>query len=149
MSTPPLATACAALRSFVHLCGALRAQALLPGDPPTVVSCVRMGPLEIESGGRVVHLPHDAEIDAPEPDLGPLRPLPPFALSAERGEVTGLIGGLDLVAEAAMTVARAIGDGAAVVVELESTDPAQPLVVSAREGDPVLVTIEGESFELP
>ena len=149
MSSDPLDTACAALRSFVHRSGALRAQALVPGDPPAVVSCVRLGPLEIEMGDRVVELPHDVELDAPEPDLGELRPLPPFEVSAERGEVAGMIGGLELVAESVLKLAGAIGGGAAVVVELESTNPDVPLVVSGRAGEPVLVTLEDESFELP
>ena len=149
MSSDPVTTACAALRSFVHVSGALRAQALVPGDPPAVVSCVRLGPLEVEIGDHSVQLPHDVELDAVPPDLGALRPLPPFEVSAERAEVTGMIGGLDLVAEAVLAVAGAIGAGAAVVVELESTNPDVPLVVSGRAGEPVLVTLEDETFELP
>lgn len=149
MSSDPVDTACAALRRFVHVSGALRAQALVPGDPPAVVSCVRLGPLEVQIGERSVQLPHDVELEAVPPDLGELRPLPPFELSAERGEVAGMIGGLDLVAESVLRVAAAIGDGAAVVVELESTNPDVPLVVSGRAGEPVLVTLEDEMFELP
>lgn len=148
MSTPALDTACAALRSFVHRSGALRAQALVPGEPPAVVSCVRLGPLEVQRGASTVTLPHDVALDAPEPDLGELRPMPPFEVSAERGEVTGMIGGLQLVAGAALRVAEAIGAPAAVVVEMASTDPAVPLVVSARAGEPVLVTLGEDEFEL-
>lgn len=150
MSTPPIDTACAALRSFVHRSGALRAQALIPqpDGPPAVVSCVRLGPLEIEIGERVVELAHDIALEAPAPDLGALRPMPPFEISPERGEVAGMIGGLDLLREAAMTVAEAIGPRAAVVVEMDSTTPGVPLVLSARAGEPVLVTLGDESFEL-
>src|SRR4051812_42079195 len=99
MSIDAIDAACVALRSFVHRSGALRAQALIPmgSGPPAVVSCVRLGPLEIVLGERAVELPHDAEIDAPEPDLGDLRPMPPFDVDAERGEVAGMIGGLELL----------------------------------------------------
>ncbi|MCW2992402.1 MAG: hypothetical protein JWM73_2996 [Solirubrobacterales bacterium] len=151
MSSPAVDTACAALRSFVHLSGALRAQALVPsadGRPPAVVSCVRLGPLEIVIGDRSVELPHDVELDAPAPDLGALRPMPPFEVSPERGEVAGMIGGLDMLGEAVLKIAAAIGPQAAVVVEMESTTPDVPLVVSARAGEPLLVTLGDETFDL-
>jgi hypothetical protein len=151
MSTSPVDTACAALRSFVHLSGALRAQALVPqgGDePPALVSCVRLGPLEVVIGDRAVTLPHDVELDAAAPDLGELRPLPPFEVSAERGEVAGMIGAMSLLAEAITTIADALGPQAAVVVEMETMTPDVPLVISARSGEPLLVTLADESFEL-
>lgn len=149
MSTP-VDTACAALRSFVHLSGALRAQALVPHEtgPPALISCVRLGPLEVEIGEESVTLSHDVELDAVAPDLGALRPMPPFEVSVDRGEVAGMIGGLDLLAEAVMTVAGAIGPNAAVVVEMESTTPDVPLVMSARVGEPVLVVLGDDEFEL-
>ena len=151
MSTP-VDTACAALRSFVHLSGALRAQALVPPDgetPAALVSCVRLGPLEVTIGERTVSLPHDVELDATAPDLGLLRPLPPFEVDPGSGEVAGMIGGLELLGEAVMTVAEAIGPQAAVVVEMESMTPDVPLVVSARAGEPLLVTLGDDEFELP
>src|SRR3954470_17408129 len=91
MSNEAIDTACVALREFVHVSGALRAQALLPmgSAPPAIVSCTRLGPLEIVIGERTVALPHDVEFEAPVPDLGPLGPMPPFEVSADRGEVTG------------------------------------------------------------
>ncbi|MDX6664390.1 MAG: hypothetical protein QOG68_596 [Solirubrobacteraceae bacterium] len=150
MSTEPLDAACVALRSFVHLSGALRAQALLqePGQPPALVSCTRMGPLEILVGDRAVELGHDVDIDAEAPDLGGLRPLPPFTLDAERGEVAGMIGGMDMLADAVQAIAMALGPHAAIVVEVESTTPDTPLVLSARLGEPLLVTLGDDSFDL-
>lgn len=150
MSSPAITTACAALRSFVHLSGALRAQALVPaGDgPPAVVSCVRLGPLEIAIGERSVQIPHDTELEAAAPDLGALRPMPPFEVSPERGEVAGMIGGMGLLGDAVMTIAQAIGPQAVVVVEMESATPDLPLVISARAGEPLLVTLGDESFDV-
>jgi len=153
MPSAPIDTACAALRSFVHLSGALRAQALVPPteEPPApaaVISCVRLGPLEIAIGERTVELPHDVELAASPPDLGALRPMPPFEVSPERGEVAGMIGGMELLGEAVMVVAEAIGPEAAVVVEMESTTPGLPLVVSARAGEPLLVTLGDDTFDL-
>jgi hypothetical protein len=151
MSSGDLDTACAALRSFVHLSGALRAQALVPqaeGEPPALVSCARLGPLEVALDGRTVQLPHDVALDAEPPDLGRLRPLPPFEVSAEKGEVAGTIGGLDLLGDAVLKIAKALGPEAAVVVEMESTTPDLPLVLSARAGEPLLVTLGDQSFDL-
>src|SRR5262245_5819095 len=102
MSTDAIDVACVSLRTFVHGSGALRAQALIPvgGGPPAVVSCVRLGPLEIVIGERSIELPHDTEIEAEGPALDDLRPLPPFEVDAERGEVAGMIGALDLLRDA-------------------------------------------------
>jgi hypothetical protein len=147
----PLDLAAAALRDFVHRSGALRAQALVepgPGRAPAVVSCTRLGPLEVIAGEQVVELAHDAPIDAEPPDIGELRPLPPFEVDPDRAEVAGVIGGLDLVADAVGRLAEALGPRAAVVVELETTTPEQPLVLSARAGEPLLVTLGDESYEL-
>jgi hypothetical protein len=151
MSSSRIDTAVAALRSFVHLSGALRAQALLPagdGVQAALVSCTRLGPLEVIVGERAVELPHDVAIDAAPPDLGDLRPLPPFEVSAERGEVAGMIGGVDMLADALRSIAVALGPLAAVVVELDTTTPGLPLVLSARGDEPMLATLGEESFEL-
>jgi hypothetical protein len=150
MSTEAVDTACVALRAFVHVSGALRAQALIPQGSalPVVVSCTRLGPLEIVIGERSVQLPHDVEIDAPVPDLGPLGPMPPFDVAVERGEVAGMIGGLEALRDAVLRTAAAIGEGAAVVVEMESTTPDVPLALSGRAGEPVLVSFGEDEFEL-
>lgn len=150
MPALPIDTAVVALRAFVHGSGALRAQALVPqpGGEAALVSCTRLGPLEVIAGDREVELAHDVELDAPPPDLGALRPLPPFEVDALEGRVAGVIGGLDLLTAALAAVARAIGGQAAVVAELETTTPDLPLVLSFREGEPLLVTLGEETFEL-
>ena len=151
MSTPIVDSACVALRSFVHRSGALRAQALIAqgaGEPPALVSCVRLGPLEVTIGERSVQLPHDVQLAAEPPEFGVLRPVPPFEVSAERGEVAGMIGGLGMVTDAVTLIAETLGPQAAVVVELETLTPDLPLVVSARVGEPPLVTLGDESFDL-
>src|SRR4051794_41770038 len=96
MSTEAIDVACVALRNFVHVSGALRAQALIPlgSGEPAIVSCVRLGPLEIAIGERSVELPHDVAIEADAPDLGGLRPRPPGPGAAQgRGGARGVGGG--------------------------------------------------------
>ncbi len=51
----------ATLREFVHRSGALRAQALLDAEPPALVACTFMGPIEIVIGDEETELaPHRA-----------------------------------------------------------------------------------------
>lgn len=151
MTEPILDLAAAALREFVHRSGALRAQALLDGSPdgpPALVSCSRLGPIEVIVGDRELDLPHGVELDAESPDLGDVRQMPPFDVDAARGEVTGTIGGLQHLGEAVARLAAAIGSRTVAVVEFETTTPDVPLALSARSGEPVVVTIGEETFEL-
>lgn len=150
MPAPPLDTAVVCLRAFVHGTGALRAQALVPAAEAeaAIVSCTRLGPLEVIVGERAVELAHDIAVDGDLPDLGPLRPLPPFEVDALRGEVAGIIGGVELLRDALDRMVAAIGGGAVVVAELETTTPDLPLVLSARAGEPLLVTLGEESFDV-
>jgi hypothetical protein len=151
MSSDAIDRAVAAVRSFVHLSGALRTQALVEverGGSPALVSCTRLGPIEVVLDGQEVAMPHDVVVRAAAPDLGDLRPLPPFEVDPAAGEVAGVIGGLDLLAEAMRRLAAAVGGPGAVVAEMETTTPDQPLVLSARLGEPVLVTLGEDSYEL-
>lgn len=151
MTEPILDLAAAALREFVHRSGALRAQALLDGGtdgPAALVSCSRLGPIEVIVGDRELDLPHGVELDAAPPDLGDVRQMPPFDVDAARGEVTGTIGGLQHLGDAVARLAAAIGGRTVAVVEFETTTPNAPLALSARSGEPVVVTIGEETFEL-
>jgi hypothetical protein len=143
--------AATALREFVHRSGALRAQALVdrgPDEPPAVVSCSRLGPIEVEIGDRAIELPHGIELEAEPPDLGDVRQMPPFEVDPERGEVAGVLGGLEHLAAAVMRLATVFGNRSAAVVEFETTTPGLPLVLSARPGEPMVVTLDDETFEL-
>ena len=64
-----------------------------------------------------------------------------------RAEVAGVIGGVDLSPRQCGGWPRRWAR-AAVVVELETTTPDLPLVLSARAGEPVLVTLGDDSYEL-
>ena len=150
-AAPILDLAAAALREFVHRSGALRAQALVesgPGAEPAIVSCSRLGPIEVVIGDRAVDLPHGSELDAEAPDLGDVRQMPPFDVDAQRGEVTGTIGGLQHLGAAVERLASSIGPRTVAVAEFETTSPDVGLALSARSGERVLVTLGDEEFEL-
>jgi hypothetical protein len=75
----------AALREFIHRCGALRAVAVTP-DP--MVDSARMHPIEVTTQGATVALPHAIELDVDDPIAVPdvLQP-PPFEVDPDALEV--------------------------------------------------------------
>jgi hypothetical protein len=143
----------ATLREFLHRSGALRVVALVAtghGDT-AVVDCERFAPVEIEAGGELLQLPHDAELQAPAAQLGEIRRLPPFEVDAERGQVAGMIGGLAHATDCVRALAGALGDGNVAMAVYETDQPDVPLTLTARggEGEPVVVALGEEQFELP
>jgi hypothetical protein len=98
----------------------------------------------------VLHLPHAIELDA-EP-LGrhiELRQLPPFEVDGEAGQVIGTIGGLDMLADAMLELAALLGGRSVAMAQYATETPDIPLTVSARAGEPVLVTIGEHEWEMP
>ncbi len=142
-----LLRAASALRHFLHVSGALRAHALVDATPPAWWRLARLGPIEIVVGDEETELPHGAELPAP-PDLGEIRQLPPFAVDPVTGEVTGTLGGLDHLGDAVSRLAAALGGRSAAVAEFETITPDVPLVLSARAGEPVLVVLGEDEYEL-
>lgn len=142
---------------LVHHAAALRARILLPEtetEPATIVELERHGPLLIERPTGTVEiphseLPHDSEPDVPLPATPELGPFPPFEIDPETGTVAGMIGALPGIAVALRALAAAIGDGAVVACDFTSTMPELPLGVVARAGDPVVVVIGDDTYEIP
>lgn len=143
------------LREFLHRSGALRAAALLvdpaaPDGPPVLVDCGRLQPIEVVRAGRTVNLPHAIEIDAEPPAAIPeVRQLPPFEVDAEAGTIASPLGGMDHQVAAVRALAGALGDGGVALVTFETTDPETPLSITARTGDPLVITLGEDEYELP
>jgi hypothetical protein len=110
----------------------------------------RLAPVEVRIGDRIVHLPHAIDLDA-EPLSGALalRQLPPFEVDPTTGEVVGTLGGLDMLADATRGVAELLGGRSVAIAQYQTTTPEVPLTVTARIGEPVLVTIGDEEWEMP
>lgn len=138
------------LRDVLHRSGALRAVAALDIDPPVIIDAGRLQPIEIRTLERVTHLPHATPLDADpiSADLHLVQP-PPFEADAQTGEVVGTLGALDMLADAAAEIAARLGGGSVIVCQYATTDPECPLALTARRGEPVLVTIGEAEFELP
>ncbi|MGN6188463.1 MAG: hypothetical protein ACTHOE_06155 [Conexibacter sp.] len=139
------------LRAFVHAAGALEATLLLDQGvelPVLVVECPAVGPVLLVEGESVVQLDADRLAAAPLP-LPEVRELPPFEVDAERAQITSMIGGVEHHARAVRAVAELFPGRSVLSVEFATTDVETPLTIAGRAGDPVVLAIGEETFELP
>ncbi len=138
------------LRTFVHAAGALEATLLLDqGEavPPLVVECPAVGPVLLGEGEEVVQLDADRLAAAPLP-LPDVRALPPFEVDAVRAEITAPLGGVEHHARAVGSLAEAFPGRSVLSVVFATTDPAIPLQLVARSGEPMVLGLGEEQFEL-
>jgi hypothetical protein len=150
-SVGPLDGTVALVREFLHRSGALRALALVegaPGEPPALVDCARLAPVEVTVAERTVHLPHSIELDVEPPAVPEVRRLPPFEVDPEGGVVTGPIGGIEHLAQAVRALATQLGGRNVAVVQFETTTPDMPLSITARSGEPIVLSLGDEQYEM-
>lgn len=152
-SVGPLDAVVETLRDVLHRSGALRVAVVvdLPdGAPPALVDVGRLAPVEVRIADRIMHLPHAIELEA-EPLSGEieLRQLPPFDVEPATGQVTGTLGGLDMLADAMVALAGLLGGQSVAIAVYQTTTPKVDLTVTARTGEPVLVTLGDQEWELP
>jgi hypothetical protein len=133
---PPPEVVAATLRAFLDACGGADASALLDrGEAEPVLVEVDMG-----SGA--------------EPDTAPL-PLPhvhafaPFEVDAERAEIGAPPGAVAHLATAVRELAGRLGGRSVLTVRWATSDAAAPFAVAARVGDPVVLALGEEPFEMP
>lgn len=134
----------ATLRAYVSRSGAVQAVAAVEGG---IVTCDATGTVAVQRGED--DEPELLEVEGVEPSaLGfELKRLPPFAVDELRGEVSGPMGGLEHVAEGVLALSRALGSPSVAFAWPPTTDDT-PLVISAREGEGVVVVIGDEQFEM-
>jgi hypothetical protein len=148
----PLDAVVETLRDVLHRSGALRVAAVvdMPDGPPALVDVGRLAPVEVQIGDRKLHLPHAIDLDA-ESLAGAinLRQLPPFEVNAASGQVTGTLGGLDMLADAMRAVSALLGGRSVAMAQYQTVTPDVPLTVSARGTEPVVVTLGDDEWELP
>jgi len=136
-----------ALRDFLHRSGAVRAVAALD-HCDAVVDCPRFAPIEVEREGHIVVIPHGLALNAQPPDLPSFEQPPPFEIDPAHGEVTAPLGSLESLGCAVRALAVALSHHAVVVASFATTTPDVLLSVSAREGEPVIIALGEEIFEL-
>jgi hypothetical protein len=138
------------LRDFLHRSGAVRAVALLgTSEGPALVDCTRLAPVEVTVGERVVHLPHAIELDVDSPLPVPeVKQLAPFEVDAEEGRIASPLGGLEHYVRAVQGLSGCLGEDGVALATFETTDPETPLSISARGGEPVILSLGEEQFEM-
>lgn len=141
-----------ALREFLHRANAVQVQAVVDrGDePPALVSCGRLEPIEVIRGDEVVHLPHGVELGhEPPADLPTVPALPPFEVDDAEGTITGPLGGVEAVARAVQALSAHLPGRSVAVAFYPTTSPELPLGIAARVGEPVVVSIGEQQFTMP
>lgn len=140
--------AVALARELLHGCGALRVSVALDAQPPAIVACTRFGPIVVHEDGGTRELPHDAASDVALPALPFMHQVPPFEVDAQSGAVAGVLGGLEMLGRAVRDVAALLPGTSVVAADFETTDPAAPLGLAARPGEPVVVLAGELELEL-
>lgn len=139
------------LRAFTSAAGALAALLVLDQGaetPPLVIECPAQGPATLSEGEEaVVQLDPTLLAAAPMP-LPDVRPLPPFDVDAVRAEITAPLGGIEHHARAVRELADAFPGRSVLSVVFATSDPETPLQLSARTGDPMILGLGEEQFEM-
>ena len=154
-SVGPLDPVVVLLREFLHRSGAVRAVAVVegePGDEPAVVDVRRLLPIEVDIGDRTVLLPHAVELDVPPPELPPMRQLAPFDVDSRPARSRTPPGaGCSTRARCARALARPARGPQRRHGPVRDDPPRQaPLAITARAGDadPLVLALGEEEFEM-
>jgi hypothetical protein len=144
-----LSAVLATVQDFAGRTGAERVVALLDTEPPLMVERLEDGTLEVTEGESTRPAAPDSGARAlPLPEL---RAVPASALSAdpETGELAAPLGGVQLLVDSVLALARALGGRSVATATFPTRDPETPLTVAAREGEPVVLDIAGRQFTFP
>jgi hypothetical protein len=135
-------------RELLHGTGALRVSVALDGPQPAIVECERLRAIVVRDAAGVRELPHDAAGDVDLPDLPFMRRLPAFEVDAAEGRVAGVLGGLELFGRVVRDLAALLPGASVVAADYETTDPAAPLGIAGRAGEPLVVLLGEHEFTL-
>jgi hypothetical protein len=151
LSVGDLDPAVVALREFLHRSAALEVQAVIDrGEaPPAHVGVPRAAPVEVTDGARTMHLPHAAELGGPVPPLPVLPRMPPVEIDALEGTISAPLGAVQALADGLGALAAALGGRSVALAFFQTTDDELPLGIAARQGEPVVLTLGDQQFELP
>jgi hypothetical protein len=152
-SVGPLDEVVVLLREFLHRSGAIRAVAVVAGDPgegPAVVDCGQLRPTEVDVAGRTVMLPHAIALDVAPPALPEIRQLPPFEVDVAEAKIAAPPGAVAHVAGAVRDLAGMLGGANVAMAQFRTNDEDAPLGITARAGgaDPIVLSLGEEEFEM-
>jgi hypothetical protein len=146
--------AVATVRAFAQQAGAERVVLLAdPGDgsDATMLDCSADGDVEVTHGGRTWQVPASAPVDAAPRPFPDLRPPPPTALTIDpaTGELEAPLGAIANLGAAVLGLASAFGGRSVATAEFATRDPALPITIAAREGEPLVIAAGDRRFVLP
>jgi hypothetical protein len=149
-----LATAVATARAFAAASGAVRVVLLVDrgADRDAVmIESDELGAVEITEDGVVTGIEPNVPPGAPPHPLPELRPAPPSAVSLdpETGELEAPLGVVANLAQGVLALASAFGGRSVASVDFATRDPALPMTIAAREGEPLVLAAGESRFEMP
>jgi hypothetical protein len=146
-----LEEAVATVREFAERSGAARVVLLVDGgDGATMLDCTD-GDVELTAGERTWRIPADRHVNAAPRPLPDLRPPPPTAMTIdpETGELEAPLGAVANLGRAVLGLATAFGGRSVATAEFATRDPALPITIAAREGEPMVLAAADRRFVLP
>jgi hypothetical protein len=149
-----LAEAVATVRAFQSAAAAERVVLLIDrgeGRPATMLDGAPTGAVEITEDGETLAVAPTTPPGAAPRALPDLRPAPPSAVSMdpETGELEAPLGVVQNLARGVLALASAFGGRSVASVDFPTRDPALPVTIAAREGEPLVVAAGDRRFELP
>jgi hypothetical protein len=144
--------AIATVRAFAERSGALRVVLIVdPGDgsTATMLECGADGTIELTEGDETVPVP--AVVAAAPRPLPELRtpPATAVAIDPETGELEAPLGAIANLGRAVLGLAAAFGGRSVATADFATRDPALPITIAAREGEPLLLAAGDRRFVLP
>ena len=143
---PELAIALA--RELLHGTGALRVSIALDGPHPAIVECERLRAIIVRDAAGVREFAHDAGSHLALPELPFMHRLPAFDVDAAEGRVAGVLGGLEMFGRVVRDLAALLPGASVVAADYETSDPAVPLGIAGRAGEPLVVLLGEHEFTL-
>lgn len=140
--------AVALARELLHRTAALRVRIALDRPEPAIVECERLRAIVVRGVDETIELAHDAAGDLVLPELPFMRRLPAFDVGPDDGRVAGVIGGLEMLGSAVRDIAALLPGASVVAADYETSDPARPLGLAGRAGEPVVVLLGDDEFAL-
>ncbi len=107
--------------------------------------------MELTAGGKTWRIPADRPVDAAPREFPDLRPPPPTALTIDpdTGELEAPLGAVSNLGRAVLGLATAFGGRSVATAEFATRDPAMPITIAAREGEPLVLAAGDRRFVLP
>jgi hypothetical protein len=135
----------ATLAAFLAGSGARAATAVLDTEGgPVLVEC------DTTEGAFVTEDedPRPAMPALPLP-LPHLHSFPLLEVDAARAQITAPMGAIAHLAGATAELAATLGGRSVLTAEFATTDPVAPLTIAARAGEPIVLALGEEQFEMP